>query len=194
MKNEERLRRYLEIFRQLAQPKCQTMHLVRCVARDALEKQQPPDFLFVSGQVNRYNPRGVQCLYFGETFQVAHLEYVGLLGSPTRLEPPFTTFTGVGRFTFLDLGQASVRESLGLTRGDLHREWRTAARPIKTQILGLALSKQNRFCAIRYPSVAAAKANQTGFNFAVFEEPMRSAGFSLRVDTGPFLESQSWPL
>ncbi len=34
-----------------------------------------PNWLFTSGKPNRYNPAGVDCVYFGETREVAQSEY-----------------------------------------------------------------------------------------------------------------------
>jgi hypothetical protein len=41
--------------------------LARCVPRDSLETRLPVDFLFTSGKAGRYNPAGLNCIYFQRT-------------------------------------------------------------------------------------------------------------------------------
>jgi len=47
--------------------------LTRLVAK--LDLGPSPNWLFTSGKPNRYNPAGVDCVYFGETWEVAQSEY-----------------------------------------------------------------------------------------------------------------------
>lgn len=49
--------------------------LVRMVAFAALSQNEPPDWLFTSGKPNRFNPPGVECLYFAEDEATARAEY-----------------------------------------------------------------------------------------------------------------------
>ena len=40
--------------------------LARMVPLGDLVKNSPPDFLVTSGRPNRYNPAGIECVYFSE--------------------------------------------------------------------------------------------------------------------------------
>jgi hypothetical protein len=40
--------------------------LARCVTRQAVESSAPPNFLYASGRPGRYNPEGVECIYWEE--------------------------------------------------------------------------------------------------------------------------------
>jgi hypothetical protein len=49
--------------------------LARIVPLGDLVKNSPPDFLFTSGKPNRFNPAGIECVYFSEDEATAGLEY-----------------------------------------------------------------------------------------------------------------------
>ena len=49
--------------------------LVRLVPQ--LDLGESPDWLFTSGKANRYNPAGVECVYFAGTRDIAQAEYDG---------------------------------------------------------------------------------------------------------------------
>jgi hypothetical protein len=53
--------------------KLQSGGLARCVTRQAVESKTPPDFLFAAKRAGRYNPEGVECLYWAEDENTAHL-------------------------------------------------------------------------------------------------------------------------
>lgn len=57
--------------------------LVRCVALLPLTAGGTPDYLFTSGQANRYNPAGVPCLFLG-----------GRGDSPPRIRAAFRNHSG----------------------------------------------------------------------------------------------------
>jgi tRNA (Thr-GGU) A37 N-methylase len=57
--------------------------VVRLIPRDWLEERHPPDFLFTSGKPGRFNPAGVECVYFSEEETTAEVEYLRLwAGTP----------------------------------------------------------------------------------------------------------------
>lgn len=61
--------------------------LVRQVPlEDLVAAGLPPDFLFTSGRPNRYNPAGVECVYFAEDERTASAERAA--GLPRRLAVP----------------------------------------------------------------------------------------------------------
>lgn len=49
--------------------------LARSVTRAALESSSPPDFLYATTSAGRYNPEGVESIYWSEDETVAQLEY-----------------------------------------------------------------------------------------------------------------------
>jgi hypothetical protein len=79
-----------------------------------------------------------------------------------------------------------------LNASDLWAQWRTATTPTKCQILGQAISLQQRFAAIRFPSDAAHTAGETGFNYVVFKASIRDTSF-IQVETDPGVPIQRWP-
>jgi RES domain-containing protein len=166
--------------------------LVRCVERDALESNQPPAFLFTSGKPNRYNPAGIECVYFSENLEAATLEYERFQQA-SGLDPvAFTTYYADAELPFLDLTVAETLDRLGLVQVDLHASWRLSRNPTKTQLLGAAVAQQERFAAIRFPSDAARVAGKIGCNFVIFRDSIRAPAF-LRVLTGKLIPVQEWP-
>lgn len=101
----------------------------RCVTRDVLEGIQPPEFLYTSGKANRYNPAGIQCVYFSENLEVVIREYSRYANA---LAPaPFTSYFADANLPYLDLNDADTLVLLGLLPTYLHASWRlsTSATP-----------------------------------------------------------------
>lgn len=144
--------------------------LVRCVAALDFLEGSPPTYLYASGRPGRCNPRGVECLYFSETERVASLEYrrpfVSALGPAA--EPRLMFFAYVDFARIVDLSRPAVLKALRLSTEDLRQPWRTAVSPTRLQQLGLAISKQRRVNAVRYPSDACRRAGNNGWNIAIF--------------------------
>jgi hypothetical protein len=92
----------------------------------------------------------------------------------------------------LDFGNLSVLAALGLKETDLYGNWRTATALTKTQLLGLAVSLQQKFAAIRFPSDAARAQGEEGFNIVVFRASLCDP-FGINVMTDPELPTQKWP-
>jgi hypothetical protein len=92
----------------------------------------------------------------------------------------------------IDLGDADILAALGLSDSDLRAPWRTAAGPTNCQTLGYAVSLQQRFAAIRFPSDAARAARETGFNYVIFKSSIRAPYF-IQVETDPGMSIQRWP-
>ncbi len=191
--NWELVQVYLDALAGLRAPRRKNVEIARCVDREALEQNQPPEFLFVSGSRGRYNPKGVHCLYFSENKEIAQLEYMHLNRSPVGPTPPYTTFFADAYLAILDLSKPGVLATLGFTKRALHRHWRTITRATKAELLGLAISEQKRFSAIRFPSHAARACRRIGFNYAIFRDPMLETRSLLRVETGVGIRSQRWP-
>jgi hypothetical protein len=92
----------------------------------------------------------------------------------------------------VDLGDSEVISALGLSVSDLSARWRMATEPTKCQILGKAVSLQQRFAAIRFPSDAARAAGERGFNYVILKASMRDPHF-IQVETDPGFPIQRWP-
>jgi len=174
-----------------------TIRLRRLVVRMLpyywLAKEGSADFLFTSGKPNRFNVKGVDCVYFSEDGETARAEYLRLWsGSTGEHQPRVTYFARVQLQRVLDLTQEKTLASLGLTEEDLHRSWRLATSPTPTQVLGAAVSQQTRIPAIRYPSDAAREAGEAGANVVIFRNSIRTPD---RIQIlGPRKEPlQSWP-
>ena len=163
--------------------------VARCVRREAVEGSDPPDFLYASKRAGRYSPAGVECVYWSEKETTAQLEYRRY----TRDLSAYVTYFCNIYLAFVDLEHATVLAALDLRSADLHRPWRTSSLPVKTQILGLAMARQNRFAAIRFPSDAARAAGRDGFNYVIFRDSLRGTSSFIEVVTDPSLAPQRWP-
>lgn len=172
--------------------RCVDGRLVRCVTRDALEGSAPPEFLFTSGKPNRYNPAGLQCVYFSENLDVAILEYSRYLRALGIADDPFTTYFADAKLPYVDLTDPDILTKLELVPADLHEAWRLRSEPIKTQLLGSAVSRQKRFAAIKYPSDAAKAEQKVGSNYVIFRDSVEPPAV-LRVLTGKLVTVQQWP-
>src|SRR5439155_12154049 len=130
--------------------------LARMVPLGDFLKNLPPDFLFTSGKPNRYNPAGIECVYFSEDEPTARIEYERQWANlRAGKQPVVTYFAQVRLRRVLDLSAGKTVETLGLTSGDLHKPWRDADKPTVTQLLGEAVSEHSSISAIRYSSDAA---------------------------------------
>lgn len=162
--------------------------LARCVSREALEGRSPPDFLYASTRAGRYNPENVENIYWSQGDSVAQLEYRRYHKGAQAYE----TFLCRYSLNVTDLEDTDVLAALGLSDSDLRAPWRTAAKPTKCQTLGYAVSLQQRFGAIRFPSDAARAARASGFNYVIFKSSIRAPYF-IQVETDPGMSIQRWP-
>lgn len=131
----------------------------------------PVDFLFTSGKANRFNLRGVLCVYFAEDEATAAAEYER--HNSGRRQPFATYFAEVRLRQVLDLCDASTLSALGLTASDLRAPWVGAHKPTVTQSLGEAVSQQTDISAIRFPSAAARASGFVGANVVIFQDCVR---------------------
>src|SRR5262249_55059822 len=92
----------------------------------------------------------------------------------------------------LDLTAPSTLTKLKLVSQDLHEDWRKAAHPTKTQMLGLAIATKTRICAILYPSDATTDAGSSGTNVVIYHPNVRKPDY-VRI-LGPKKQPlQRWP-
>jgi hypothetical protein len=152
-----------------------------------------PNWLFTSGKPGRYNPSGVNCVYFSETREVAQTEYddywKGLTGA---LQPVTMYFAEAKLQPVLDLTDAATLKALDLDTKELFKNWRRAKHPTLTQLLGQAASETGLFCAIRYPSKSAAGRRHGGVNLAIFRDCIRSPNSVCILGPGS-KPIQKWP-
>jgi RES domain-containing protein len=165
--------------------------LVRCVELVPLIENGKPDFLFTSGKRDRYNLDGVKCIYFAEDEETARAEHRCQDHPAPSLQPVCMYFAEVS-LTIVDLTQKRVCENLGFNKRDFHVPWERVRRPTKSQLLGTALSKQQKFAAVRYPSDAARAHRFRGHNLVIFRDCVRRPNF-VRV-LGPGKKPlEKWP-
>lgn len=166
--------------------------LVRCVALLPLTAGGVPDYLFTSGQANRYNPAGVRCVYFSEDEATARLEYARRFGiSRGARQPVGIYFASVSLTKVVDLADAATRDALKLKPKELALPWQLAKKATRTQLLGLVAS-QKAFAAIRFPSDAARAGGTSGCNVVIFRDGVQAPD---RVEIlGPTRKPlQKWP-
>jgi RES domain-containing protein len=148
--------------------------LVRLVPFQALTHQPSIEWLYTSGKPNRYNPRGLQCLYFSEDEETALAEHRFAWGGRPDGDQPYVTFRARVHLTrVLDLTSPPTLKILKMAQKELFAPWRNAKTPTTTQMLGQAASKTGRFSAIRYPSVATRQAGSSGCNVVLFVGSIR---------------------
>lgn len=164
--------------------------LVRRVPLAAMLEREELNFLFMAGRPYRFNPAGVGCVYFAENEAVARAEY--LRHQPAAQQPCVTFFAEVELHRVLDLCAQETRELVGLSLGEMRVSWTNSPKPTLAQLLGLAVSRQTEFSAIRFPSDAARAAGFAGFNVVLFRECVRRPDF-VRI-LGPTKKPlQKWP-
>jgi RES domain-containing protein len=163
--------------------------LSRLVPFVDLASNDPTNWLFASGKPNRYNPAGVECVYFGETREVAQAEYDSMWkGVPASHQPVTTFFADVSLKRVLDLMDAATLRVMKVDAKELFKKWRRARYPTLTQLLGQAVNDIHDFSAIRYPSAALAG----HANLVIFRDCVRMPD-SVRI-LGPTRKPlQKWP-
>jgi RES domain-containing protein len=178
----------------LPAPALQDLQLFRFVPKGDLEKFMPPNYLFTSGSPGRFNPAKTATFYTSENATVAGAELDRRLSQlpKDRIPPKQVLYSVQATLGVLDLGDASTLKLLGLTTADLAADWEFPVTPPLTQQLGLALSQQSRFGAIRAPSDAAAALSLKGFNFVMFPSAI-IAPMSVVIRDDASTEIQRWP-
>jgi len=169
--------------------------LGRMVPFTDLVKYNPPNWLFTSGKANRYNPAGVNCVYFSETDAVAKCEYVDQWGKTSAAKQPVVTFYAeIALARVIDLANPAVIKTLNFQTVDLLAPWRLATSLTSTQLLGQAVNDYQKITAIRYQSKATADQGLGGFNFVIFHNNVLFSPDYVRI-LGPDKSKplQSWP-
>jgi RES domain-containing protein len=158
-----------------------------------LDLGSSPDWLFTSGRPNRYNPAGVECVYFAEAREVAQAEYDSYWSGTASVDQPVTTYYAeVALQCILDLTDVATLKALKVDANDLLKNWRRAKRKTLTQLLGQAVNETARFSAIRYPSKAAAGRGGAGANLVIFRACVRPPD-SVSILGPTSLPLQKWP-
>ena len=187
--NDGREARWSEVLAAVASEELRAIPLERIVERRVLESRRPPDFLFTSGRPNRYNPAGVECVYFSADGATAGAEFDRYWQGKTTQRVLYFCRASA---RVLDLTDVNVRATLGLHEADLFGPWRLAASPTVTQRLGFVVAGQRRFAGIRFPSDAAQERGFTGSNLVFFRSALAApARIEIFDDAGQLL--QAWP-
>lgn len=152
-----------------------------------------PNWLFTSGKPNRYNPAGVNCVYFAETRDIAQAEYDDYWKGLWGANQPVTTYFAEARLQrVLDLTDKVTLKALRVDSIDLFKNWRRAKHPTLTQLLGQAVSETGIFSAIRYPSKTTAGRGQAGVNLVIFRGCVHSPD-TVRILGPDRKPPQEWP-
>lgn len=167
--------------------------LVRVVPFHDATKVMPPNWLFASGRPNRYNPAGVECVYFAEDHTTAKVEYDsywrGLVGAD---QPIVVFYAKVKLRRVVDLTSAEALKTLGISDCDLFAPWRTAKTSTVTQLIGQAVNESHIASAIRFPSNASRVEGTSGNNIVIFRNCIAAPDHvSILGSTKKAL--QSWP-
>jgi RES domain-containing protein len=151
--------------------------LSRIVPLLDLIKHLPPRFLYASGQPGRFNPEGIECVYFAEDESIAAAEFRARWRGTTQENQPRTSyFAGVNLSRVLDLCDMVTVKQLGLDRAELLMPWRGVSTETATQALGRAVAeRRSQIAAIRYPSVAAG--GIPGVNVVIFPTNVKPPDF-----------------
>jgi len=169
--------------------KKKTQLLARYVPNKAFKKGTPPSYLYASGNLNRCNPEGVFCLYFGEGPETARAEFDSYYKRPLT---ELGYYARVRLKAILDLTDARTRAHFGLKESDFSRSYVTrSGELIPLQKIGRAVSRQRKITAIRYPSHAMQKRKKTGYNLVVFQDLVNGSDFLEIVEGKKAVER--WP-
>lgn len=163
--------------------------LARYVPKTSFDKGTPPDFLYTSGNLNRCNPAGVMCAYFGEGVETARAEFDSYR-STSVVELGF--YARVKFKAILDFENPATCDHFELTERDFTRPYMTKSGGlIPLQEIGDAVSCQASVVAIRFPSNAMMKRGRSGFNLVVFQDLVRFPSFLEIVEDTTVLAR--WP-
>lgn len=142
--------------------------LARYVPKQTFDGGTPPAFLYASGNLNRCNPSGVPCVYFGEGPETARAEFDSYYTAPLT---ELGYYARAALRAILDFEDTRTRSHFGLKDDDFTRSYVTkSGNLIPLQEIGRAVSRQRRITAIRFPSNAMLRQKKIGFNIVVFQD------------------------
>lgn len=163
--------------------------LARSVPNVAFKKGRPPTYLYASGQLNRCNPEGVSCVYFGEGPETARAEFDSYYHQALT---ELTYYARTQLTAILDLTEPKSQRHFGLDEADFTRSYVTkTGELIPLQEIGKAVSRQSRIAAIRFPSRVMIKLGKKGFNLVVFQDLVGGSDFLEIMEGNTVLER--WP-
>jgi len=102
--------------------KDKTTLLARYVPKKAFDKASPPAYLYASGNLNRCNPAGVFCVYFGEGPETARAEFDSYYNKPLT---EMGYYARVRLHAIIDLEDTKTLKHFGLKPTDFTRSYAT---------------------------------------------------------------------
>lgn len=127
--------------------------LARYVSHKTFSDATDPSYLYTSGDLNRCNPEGLACIYFGEGSETARAEFDSYYKKPVT-ELGFYARTRLK--AILDLANSTTSTHFGLTDKDFTRSYAPKTGEfIPLQEIGKAVAKQKRIAAIRFPAITS---------------------------------------
>jgi len=163
--------------------------LARYVPKQAFDGGSPTTYLYASGNLNRCNPKGVPCIYFGEGPETARTEFDSYYQTPLA-ELGF--YARADLKAVLDLTDPATIEHFGLKDEDFTRSYVTKSGDlIPLQEIGKAVARQKRISAIRFPSNAMRKQGKAGNNLVVFQDIVSAPDFLEIMEGDKVVER--WP-
>jgi len=163
--------------------------LARYVPYEAFAGKSPVSYLYASGNLNRCNPAGINCIYFGEGSTTGRAEFDSYYKSHLN---ELGYYARVSLRAIIDLADESTRKHFGVVKGDFTCPYVTeSGELIKLQQIGKTVAAQNRVSAIRFPSNAMLKKGRTGFNLVIFQELVTAPDCLEILEDNRILEK--WP-
>lgn len=163
--------------------------LARCVPKQAFDGGTPPTYLYASGNLNRCNPKGVPCIYFGEGPETARAEFDSYYKTPLA---ELSYYARVNLKAALDLTDPATLNHFGLKDEDFIRSYVTKSGAlIPLQEIGKAVAHQERITAIRFPSNAMRKQGKEGYNLVIFQDIVETPDFLEIMEGDQVVER--WP-
>lgn len=169
--------------------KRKTNLLARYVPKKVFDGGTPPTYLHASGNLNRCNPEGVECIYFAEGPETARAEFDSYYKNPLA---ELGYYARVGLRAILDFEDPATFSHFGILSNDFSRSFAPKSGAlIPLQSVGLAVSRQRRITAIRYPSNAMRKLGKSGINIVLFHNLITAPDFLEIMEHNRVLER--WP-
>lgn len=134
-----------------------------------------PNYFFITSDRYRYNPKGIQVLYLGESEAVAEAEVKqpspGWVGLKLKAREPDTVYhVKVTLEAVLDVTDAAVCAKLEFSEAEQFAPWKTSLADTETQVLGKAVFDSGKFEGILFRSAQMHALKHPGKCLVIFTE------------------------